>query len=82
MTTVAIVGYGYWGPNLLRNYMQIPESYVKWVCDLRSEVLDKALQRKAFQRALRANVVVDGEAIWAALESRAEAGQSNGTAGE
>ncbi|MCL2504002.1 MAG: Gfo/Idh/MocA family oxidoreductase [Coriobacteriia bacterium] len=30
---VALVGYGYWGPNLLRNYMEIPEATVKWVCD-------------------------------------------------
>ncbi len=41
--TVALVGYGYWGPNLLRNYMEhAPMATVKWVCDLRPAVLDRA----------------------------------------
>jgi predicted dehydrogenase len=45
MTTVALVGYGYWGPNLLRNYMEIPNAQVKTVCDLRPEVLKKVQTR-------------------------------------
>jgi predicted dehydrogenase len=36
---VALVGLGYWGPNLLRNYMELPGAEVKWVCDLRPEQL-------------------------------------------
>ena len=42
---VALVGYGYWGPNLLRNYMELPEAEVKWVCDRRPEALQKAHSR-------------------------------------
>jgi predicted dehydrogenase len=42
---VALVGYGYWGPNLLRNYMELSEATVKWVCDTRPEVLQKAQAR-------------------------------------
>ncbi|HEY5474921.1 MAG TPA: Gfo/Idh/MocA family oxidoreductase [Candidatus Limnocylindrales bacterium] len=42
MKTLALIGYGYWGPNLLRNYMDIPDVNLKWVCDLRPAVLDKA----------------------------------------
>jgi predicted dehydrogenase len=38
---VALVGYGYWGPNLLRNYMELPQATVKWVCDQRPEALRK-----------------------------------------
>jgi predicted dehydrogenase len=45
MTTVALVGYGYWGPNLLRNYMELPDVAVKTVCDLRPEVLTKVHTR-------------------------------------
>jgi len=41
MTVVALTGYGYWGPNLLRNYMQLPGATVKTVCDARPEVLSK-----------------------------------------
>lgn len=40
--TVALVGYGYWGPNLLRNYMELPEAEVKWVCDQVPDALQKA----------------------------------------
>jgi predicted dehydrogenase len=40
MTRVAIVGHGYWGPNLLRNYTQLPGVEVGWVCDQRPEALD------------------------------------------
>ena len=44
---VALVGYGYWGPNLLRNYMEMPEADVKWVCDARPQALKKAQTRYA-----------------------------------
>jgi predicted dehydrogenase len=45
MTTLALVGYGYWGPNLLRNYMELPDVDLKTVCDLRPEILHKAKTR-------------------------------------
>jgi predicted dehydrogenase len=32
-TTVAVVGCGYWGPNLVRNFHSLPDCRVKWVCD-------------------------------------------------
>jgi predicted dehydrogenase len=31
---VAVVGFGYWGPNLVRNFRSIPECELKVVCDL------------------------------------------------
>jgi len=42
---VALVGYGYWGPNLLRNYMELPGVTVKWVCDRDTSKLAKAKMR-------------------------------------
>jgi predicted dehydrogenase len=42
---VALVGYGYWGPNVLRNYMELPEATVKWVCDRRPAARRKAQTR-------------------------------------
>lgn len=30
---VAVVGAGYWGPNLIRNLLQIPNCHVRWVSD-------------------------------------------------
>jgi predicted dehydrogenase len=31
---VAVIGAGYWGPNLLRNLQQIPDFDVRYLCDL------------------------------------------------
>jgi predicted dehydrogenase len=45
MKTVAIIGYGYWGPNILRNYIELPQAWVQWVCDIRPEALAKAQSR-------------------------------------
>jgi predicted dehydrogenase len=30
---VGLIGYGYWGPNVLRNYMELKAADVRWVCD-------------------------------------------------
>jgi predicted dehydrogenase len=34
MINIAVVGFGYWGPNLVRNFNQLAESRVTWVCDM------------------------------------------------
>ena len=39
MIRVGVIGYGYWGPNLVRNFMAAPGSAVARVCDLRPERL-------------------------------------------
>lgn len=33
MKTVGLVGYGYWGPNLLRNFVSTPDCEVLYCCD-------------------------------------------------
>jgi len=33
MVNIAVVGCGYWGPNLIRNFTSLPECKVKFVCD-------------------------------------------------
>jgi predicted dehydrogenase len=43
--TVALVGYGYWGPHLLRNYLELPTAWVRRICDARPEALDKVARR-------------------------------------
>ena len=37
---VAVVGLGYWGPNLLRVLADKPEAQVRWICDLDRERLE------------------------------------------
>ena len=39
MIRVGVIGYGYWGPNLVRNFMGAQGSGVVAVCDLREERL-------------------------------------------
>jgi predicted dehydrogenase len=34
INTVAVVGCGYWGPNLIRNFRALPECRLKTMCDL------------------------------------------------
>ena len=33
-SAVAVVGLGYWGPNLLRVLADNPNVEVRWICDL------------------------------------------------
>ena len=39
---VGLIGYGYWGPNLMRNYMTSADATVKWVCDRDASKIAKA----------------------------------------
>ena len=39
MTNLAIVGLGYWGPNLLRNFDQLKDCEVLFCCDLNDSTL-------------------------------------------
>jgi len=36
---IAIIGFGYWGPNLVRNFNSVQDCKVKYVCDFRKERL-------------------------------------------
>ena len=42
---VAVVGLGYWGPNLVRALHEVPTAEVAWVCDLDPKSLEKIGQR-------------------------------------
>lgn len=48
-TGVAVVGLGYWGPNLLRVLADKAEAEVRWICDLDRERL--ALYRRRYPSA-------------------------------
>jgi predicted dehydrogenase len=37
--TVGVIGYGYWGPNLVRNFADVPGGQVGFVTDIRAERL-------------------------------------------
>lgn len=42
MLRVGVIGYGYWGPNVVRNFQSQEHSRVSMVCDRRPEAQDKA----------------------------------------
>jgi len=35
--SVGVVGLGYWGPNLARNFDRLPEAELRWICDAAQE---------------------------------------------
>lgn len=45
MTNIGLIGYGYWGPNLLRNFMEASGAEVTMVSDRRPERLALAKKR-------------------------------------
>ena len=45
MIKVGVIGYGYWGPNLVRNFHEHPETSVAKVCDLDDALLSKVRVR-------------------------------------
>jgi predicted dehydrogenase len=42
MIHMGVVGYGYWGPQIVRNFSSIEGCEVTWVCDRRPEALGRA----------------------------------------
>jgi predicted dehydrogenase len=53
MISMGVIGYGYWGPNLVRNFSEASGSRVVSVADLRPERLRAAQQRYPALNAVR-----------------------------
>jgi predicted dehydrogenase len=66
---VAVVGAGYWGPNLVRNFQSSPRVRLKWLCDLDVERAVRVLgaystvQATADYAAVLADPSVDAVAV-------------------
>lgn len=43
--SIGVVGYGYWGPNLVRNFSEIDVVDVKYICDSQPEKLERHSKR-------------------------------------
>ncbi|MGH9879955.1 MAG: Gfo/Idh/MocA family protein [Pyrinomonadaceae bacterium] len=64
MIRVGVIGYGYWGPNLVRNFMEAPGSTVAAVCDLRLERLVQLHRRyPALKAVSEAREIFDDPSI-------------------
>ena len=38
---IGVVGLGYWGPNLARNFDRLPDAELRWLCDASDEALTR-----------------------------------------
>jgi len=45
MISVGVIGYGYWGPNLVRNFVECPDTRAAMVADRRADRLAEAQRR-------------------------------------
>jgi len=68
MIKIGIIGYGYWGPNLLRNFFSVNGCSVIKVCDLRKKRLE--LAKKQFPSVgitLQAGEIINNDEIEAVV---------------
>jgi predicted dehydrogenase len=49
--TVGVIGCGYWGPNLIRNFAENEEAVLRWICDADARRLEKVARRYPSARA-------------------------------
>ena len=63
MINIAVIGCGYWGPNLARNFSVIPDARLHTICDLREERLAVTLRSFPAVRATGnyKDILSDGE---------------------
>ena len=52
MVRIGVIGYGYWGPNLVRNFAEVPDTQVLAVADMNSARLQVASRRYPGIRAV------------------------------
>lgn len=58
--TLGMIGLGYWGPNLLRNFARIPTCRVKVCCDLDADRLAQAKSLYSAERAVSTSASESG----------------------
>jgi predicted dehydrogenase len=63
-TTFAVVGVGYWGPNIVRNLHELPVAELKWVCDVDESAL-RSIHRRypAVRPTARFEDVLEDESV-------------------
>ena len=52
-TTIGVIGCGYWGPNLLRNFAENEAAQLLWMCDTDAKRLDIVSRRYPAARTSR-----------------------------
>lgn len=49
-TSIGVIGCGYWGPNLLRNFAENENTQLRWICDLDEDRLARMSRRYPMAR--------------------------------
>ena len=61
---IAVIGIGYWGPNLARNLAELPDAELSWICDARTDRLGLIGARyPAAQRTTRFEDVLEDDSV-------------------
>src|SRR3954451_24973345 len=69
LTNIGVIGCGYWGPNLLRNFAENEAAQLRWICDLDEQRLQSMSRRYPMAqtttdfRAVVNDVAVDAVAV-------------------
>ena len=85
---VAVVGLGYWGPNLIRNLHDLPEVGELWACDVRKDRLDAIVARYPATKAttqyeaVLANASIDAVLVATPISTHYELGSAALRAGK
>ena len=88
MMGIAVIGYGYWGPNLVRTFVEVPGARVAWVTDLRADRLKTVTARypgtkvSADYREALADPAVNAVAIATPVSTHFEIGMAALRAGK
>jgi predicted dehydrogenase len=51
-TSIGVIGCGYWGPNLLRNFVENESAQLRWICDLDEARLASMSRRYPFAQTV------------------------------
>jgi len=81
VTRIGVVGLGYWGPNLARNFDRLPDAELAWICDASAQA--RSRWARAFPRAraaaeldeLLADGALDAVAVATHVPTHAELAQ-------
>ncbi|BCL61017.1 oxidoreductase [Desulfomarina profundi] len=64
MLNIAVIGCGYWGPNLIRNFMQAPDWQLVWVCDADEIKLNSVMTAyPGVKKTLRFQEILDDKSV-------------------
>ena len=64
MFNIAVIGYGYWGPNLVRNIKNHKDCDLKYICEINPKLLIKAKNENRFVSIIEDyNIIIKDDTI-------------------